>query len=341
MKQALVLAAVAALSTPLAGAPASPGGRLLVANKGDHTLGLVEPGAGRQVAALAESGITAHEVAASPDGRFAYLPIYGDSGVGRPGSDGSTIDVFDLGAHRRVATIDLGRPERPHAAHFGRDGRLYVTTELTNTITVIDPRTNTVVDRIPTGQAESHMLVLSRDGRRAWTSNVGPGTVSAIDLAAKKVVAVIPVAKKAQRIALSVDERHLFTADQGAPRLAVVSTAKNTVERWVDLPGIGYGSAPTPDGRFLLVAVLTTSQVAVVDLAEWKVTRAIDVPKAPQEVVVRPDGRVAYVSCDASGKVAAIDLAAWAVGRLIDAGPFVDGLAWAPLSRDEGRRPEE
>ncbi len=276
MKQALVLAAVAALSTPLAGAPASPGGRLLVANKGDHTLGLVEPGAGRQVAALAESGVTAHEVAASPDGRFAYLPIYGDAGVGRPGRDGTTIDVFDLGAHRRVATIDLGRPERPHAARFGRDGRLYVTTELTSTITVIDPRTNSVVDRIPTGQAESHMLALSRDGRRAWTSNVGPGTVSAIDLAAKKVV-----------------------------------------------------------------AVTTTSQVAVVDLKEWKVTRAIDVPKAPQEVVVRPDGRVAYVSCDASGKVAAIDLATWAVDRLIDAGPFVDGLAWAPLSRDEGRRAEE
>ena len=157
--------------------------------------------------------------------------------------------------------------------------------------------------------------------------------MSAIDLAARKVAAVIPVSKKAQRIALSVDERRVFTSDQGAPRLAVIDTAKNAVERWVDLPGIGYGAAPTPDGRFLLVAITTVNQVAVVDLQSMKVARAIDVPKAPQEVLVRPDGRVAYVSCDASRQVAAIDLAAWKVDALIDAGAAVDGLAWAPAAK--------
>ena len=65
---------------------------------------------------------------------------------------------------------------------FGKDGRLYVTTEITSTLTVIDPRTNRVVERIPTGQVESHMVALSRDGSRAYTSNVHAGTVSAIDL---------------------------------------------------------------------------------------------------------------------------------------------------------------
>ena len=327
------LLALAAAATPAAAPPARPSGLLLVANKGGRTLGIVDPASGRQVTTVPASGVTPHEVAASPDGRFAYLPIYGDSGVGRPGSDGRTMDVIEVASRQRVATVDFGRPERPHEALFGADGRLYVTTELTNTITVVDPRTNAVVDRIPTGQAESHMLVLSRDGKRAWTSNVGPGTVSAIDIAARKVTAVIPVSKMAQRIALSVDERRVFTSDQGAPRLAVIDTATNAVERWVDLPGTGYGSAPTPDGRFLLVAIPAAGQVAVVDLAAMKVVRSIDVPKAPQEALVRPDGRVAYVSCDQSAKVAAIDLAAWKVDRLIDAGASVDGLAWASAAK--------
>lgn len=332
----VVLAALlvlAAPAPPTAAPAAATSGLLLVANKGDHTLGIVDSEAGRQVATVPQTGVTAHEVAASPDGRFAYLPIYGDSGVGRPGGDGRTMDVVDIASRERVATVDFGRPERPHEALFGPDGRLYVTTELTNSITVVDPRTNGVVDRIPTGQAESHMLALSRDGRRAWTSNVGPGTVSAIDLAAKKVTAVIPVSKKAQRIALSADERWLFTSDQGAPRLAVIDAGKNRVDRWVDLPGIGYGTAPTPDDRFLLVAIISANQVAVVDLDSMKVARAIDVPRAPQEVLVRPDGRFAYVSCDASRQVAVIDLATWKVERLIDAGPMVDGLAWAPAAR--------
>ena len=55
--------------------PNAARGLLLVANKGDHTLGIIDPEAGRQIAAVPESGVTGHEVAASPDGKFAYVPI--------------------------------------------------------------------------------------------------------------------------------------------------------------------------------------------------------------------------------------------------------------------------
>src|SRR5262249_6340859 len=79
---------------------AAAGPLLLVANKGDHTLGIVDPQAGRQLATVEESGITGHEVIASPDGLTAYVPIYGNSGVGRPGTDGQTLDVIDIAARR-------------------------------------------------------------------------------------------------------------------------------------------------------------------------------------------------------------------------------------------------
>lgn len=304
-------------------------GLLLVANKGEHTLGIIEPDAGRQLATVAQSGITGHEVIASPDGRTAYVPIYGDSGVGKPGSDGRTMDVIDLRSRRRVATIDFGRSERPHCPLFGPDGRLYVTTELSRSITVIDPRTHEVLERIPTGQPESHMLALTRDGKRAYTSNVGVGSVSAVDLVARKVAAVIPVSAKAQRIALSVDDRLVFTADQTEPRLAVIDTQTNRLKQWVSLPGIAYGTAPTPDGRWLLIALVGTNAVGVLDIVSLQLARTIDVPKSPQEIVVRPDGRFAYVSCDRSRKVAVLDLKAWKIERLIDAGALADGLAWA------------
>jgi YVTN family beta-propeller protein len=332
MNEAFVVVTVAAVlgaAVRGAGAPA-PGGLLLVANKGDQTLGIVDPVAGRMVASVKQSGVTGHEVVASPDGKTAYVPIYGDSGVGQPGSDGRTMDVIDIVARKRVATVDFGGGQRPHHPVFGPDGRLYVTAEVTNSIKVVDPRTNAVVDTIPTGQPESHMLVLSKDGTRAWTSNVGAGTVSAIDVPSKSVAAVIHVAARAQRIALSADERWVFTADQDAPRLAVIDTRTGKLALGVALPGIGYGTAPTPDGRWLLVAMPGLGQVAVLDLKSMEVARTVDVPKAPQEVLVRPDGRVAYVSCDASGQVAEIDLAQWKVARLIPAGPMADGLAWAP-----------
>jgi YVTN family beta-propeller protein len=328
MNGAFVLVTLAAsAAAPVRGAGA-PAGLLLVANKGDHTLGIIDPMAGRMVATVNESGVTGHEVVASPDGRTAYVPIYGDSGVGRPGSDGRTMDVIDLVARKRVAKVDFGSGQRPHQAVFGPDGRLYVTAEVTNSIKVVDPRTNAVVDTLPTGQPESHMLVLSKDGTRAWTSNVGVGTVSAIDVPSKSVAAVIHVAARAQRIALSSDERWLFTADQDAPRLAVIDTKTGKLAPGVALPGIAYGTAATPDGRWLLMALPGLNQVGVLDLKSMEVARVLDVPKSPQEVLVRPDGRVAYVSCDASGQVAEIDLSEWKVARLIAAGPLVDGLAW-------------
>src|SRR5579871_4643747 len=50
-------------------------GYLLVANKGTEAMGIIDPSAGRQIAEVAEGGTTGHEIAASPDGRTAYVPI--------------------------------------------------------------------------------------------------------------------------------------------------------------------------------------------------------------------------------------------------------------------------
>ncbi|HEY1963857.1 MAG TPA: cytochrome D1 domain-containing protein, partial [Acidobacteriaceae bacterium] len=271
-----------------------------------------------------------HEVAASPDGRTAYVPIYGNVGVGKPGLDGHEMLIIDLPSRKIVGRIDFGHGVRPHEPVYDpARNLLYVTTELDHAVAVIDPKTLKIVGSVPTGQPESHMLILSHDGRRGYTANVGLGTVSVLDLVGKKTVAVIPISKETQRIAISNDDRWVFTSDQTKPRLAVIDTATNKVKSWVPLPGTGYGAAPTPDGRFLLVAVPPTNQVAVVDLASMQVVRNIDVPASPQEVLVRPDGKVAYVSCNTSGKVAAIDLTQWKVQNLIIAGKFADGLAWA------------
>jgi YVTN family beta-propeller protein len=305
-------------------------GLLLVANKGEHTLSIIDPVAGHQVASVAEDGVTGHEVAASPDGKLAFVPIYGNSGVGRPGTDGQLIRVIDLEKREITGTIDFGKGLRPHCAVFGpRNGLLYVTTEIENTISIIDPNSLKVIGTIPTGSPESHMLAITGDGKRGYTANVGPGTVSVLDLEAKKVITIIPISKTTQRIALSPDDRWVFTADQTTPRLAAIDTSANAVKCWVELPGKGYGMAATPNGRWLLVALIGINKVGVVELATMKLARTIDVPRTPQEILVRPGGEVAYVSCDASGQVAALNLNDWKVDKLINAGKGADGLAWA------------
>ena len=328
------LTTFAVLLTALAATFATPThaqSRLLVADKVDQSLAIVDPTTGKVIASVPEGGNTGHEVVASPDGKLAFVPIYGNSGVGRPGTDGANIAVIDIASHKATGNIAFNHGVRPHCPMIGpKDGLLYVTTEIDKTVTIIDPKTLKIVGTLPTGQSESHMLALSHDGRRAYTANVGPGTLSVIDIAAREVLKVIPISGNTQRIAISNDDKWVFTADQTKPQVAVIDTATNSVAKWIPIEGIGYGSAPTPDGRWLLVALPDQNKVAVIDLKTMQVARNIPAGgDYPQEVVIRPDGKSAYVSCMHSDQVAEIDLATWKVKRMISTGKYADGMAWA------------
>jgi YVTN family beta-propeller protein len=321
------MAVVLALSAGIAQAQQA---RLLVDEKGDHNLAIVDPVAGKVVADVAEGGITGHEVAGSPDGKLAFVPIYGNSGVGKPGTDGRKIIVIDVATGKLAGEIDFDHGVRPHCAVFGpKDGMLYVTTELDHSVTIIDPKTLKIAGSIPTGQAESHMLAISHDGLRGYTANVGPGTVSVLDMKARKTLAVVRISGNTQRIAISNDDKWVFTADQTAPRMAVIDTSTNSVARWVKLDGLGYGGAPTIDGRWFLLAIPDENKVDVIDLKTMSLAHSVDVGKNPQEVLVRPDGKAAYVSCMSGNQVAEIDLATWKVTRSISTGKATDGLGWA------------
>jgi YVTN family beta-propeller protein len=341
MVRATVGMVVLGLVTMTVAADAQSGGHLLVAEKTSQSIKIVDPAAGKVIAAVREGEPqgkdTGHEVAASLDGKFAYAPVYGDSGVGKPGTDGRNMVVIDIASHKLVGNVDFGHGVRPHCAVVAPpmagfpEGVLYVTTELDKTVSIIDPKTLKIVGTVPTGSEESHMLAITHDGRWGYTANVGPGTVSVLDLKARKVVKIIPIAKTTQRISVSMDDKMAFTSDQTKPELDVIDTATNTVKARVPLASYGYGTASTPDGRWLLVPMMDVNKVAVVDLKTLTVAKNIDLAAGthPQEALVRPDGKAAYVSCDHSGQVAEIDPATWTVRRMIDTGKVSDGLAWA------------
>lgn len=308
------------------------GPRLFVVNQGDKTVSVVDPATNRQVAVINEHQTTmhGHEIAVGPDNRTVYMPIYGSSGVGSPGLDGTEMLVFDSQTGAITGRVDFGAGVRPHCVVYEPARKLiYVTTELEDAITIIDPKSLAIVGKVPTGAKQSHMLAITRDGKRGYTSNVNPGSVSVLDLVNRKAVAVIPVSGVAQRIAVSRDDRWVFTSDQTQPRMAVIDTATNSIARWIELPGHGYGSATTPDGHWLLVPIPAKNEVAVVDLRTMTVARTITVDKSPQEMLVRPDGKFAYVAGAAAKKVSVIDLKQWKQVASIDVGNYPDGLAWA------------
>ena len=94
-------------------------GFLLVLNKQDDTLMMFDEPSHRSVATI-PVGHEPHEVAATPDGRKAFVSNVGDD----------TVSVVDL-VHRKVATtIHADHLDQPHGLAVTPDGRtLLVTSE--------------------------------------------------------------------------------------------------------------------------------------------------------------------------------------------------------------------
>lgn len=304
-------------------------GRLLVVCKGDQALHVIDLDTGETAGRISASGFTPHEVAASMDGTRAYLPIYSDAWLGRPGTDGRLIDVVDLVGMRVVDDIPLEFASRPHDVAVGGDGLVYVSTELDDSLSVIDPAERRPVARLPTGRPQSHTFRLSPDGTRAYSANVDSGSVSILDVATESLVDVVEVADEINRISISPDGSTVFCADQRRARLAVIDVESRGVS-WIELPSRGFGTEVTPDGRSLVVALRGESQIAVVDLVERAVVSVIDVPSQPPAIVVHPEGTHAYSACDAAQQVVEVDLVRGRVSRVFATGTDPDGMCWAP-----------
>lgn len=327
----LLLGPALLAQAPLA---APPPGLLLATNQYANTLSIIDPVMGKEIAVLPEEHITGHELATSPDGRTVFIPIYGNTGVGKPGTDGHEILAVDIASRHIAHVIDLGHGVRPHKPIYNpADGLLYVSAELDNAIDIIDPKSFKLVGSIPTGEPQSHMFVLSPDGHRAYTANVSTGTVSVLDLKARKLVTVIAVARQVQRIAISNDGALVFTSAVDKPELDVIDTRTNTVQTRIPLLSNSYGAAATADGHSLLLALPSIDQVAVIDLRTLKVARTIPTPPGPQAILLRPDGHAAFVSCVRSKTIVTINTDTFQVAQTIAAGNGVDGLAWANTAR--------
>jgi YVTN family beta-propeller protein len=329
LRSSLHLLSLVGLSLAASGysqSAANPRGVLTIVNQHEHSVILYDLST-RSTLATIEVGVNGHELAISPDGKFAYVPIYGDSGVGIPGSDGRTIDIIDLHTATLAGQIDLGKAVRPHCAKFGPDGLLYVSAELANAIFVVDTAARKLIAEIPTGQTQSHMLVIAPDGRRAYTANVESGTVSVLDLQKRVLVTVIPVAKHVQRISISPDGHLVFTHDQNQPRIAVLDTATNAVASFITLPNTVYSSAVTPDGKTLL-ANAPAGKIFKIDLTSSQITATFDVPPSAGELIITPDGKHAFLSCPKAGSIQILDLRSGKLAHPIALSKGVDGVGW-------------
>jgi DNA-binding beta-propeller fold protein YncE len=336
-KQLLLLAAT------LCAMPA-PAETLLVVRKTGDAVDFVDPGSGLRLASVA-LGHAPHEISVSPDGRRAVVSNYGTRE-----QPGSTLSLVDLEQPRELGRIELGPHTRPHGVAWFAPDRIAVTTEGSRHLRVVDPESGRIVAAIDTGQDGSHMVAVSADGSRAYVTNIGSGTTTAIDLAAGRKLADITTGAGSEALALTPDGRELWVAARADGHLAIIDTTSLEVTMRLPLPGIPIRIALTPDGRTAFVTCAGSSELVAFDVASRREIgrRKVDVPLAPGAgqrpfagiargsalpvgLRVAADGRSVHVAATMGDRVVRYDAATLEPLQSIEIGGEPDGLAVTPV----------
>jgi len=303
----------------------TPSPALLVLNKEDNALAIVDPVAGKVVGRV-PTGEAPHEVTVSADGTLAFVANYGAQ------TPGSTISVIDLASQKELRRVDLGPLRRPHGIMFA-DGRAYFTAEVNKLIARYDPETNQIDWLLGTGQNGTHMVLLSKDRNRIFTANIGSDSITAIDRASGPMgwsETVIPVGKGPEGIDLSPDEKELWAAHSRDGGVSIIDLAAKKVTGTLDVHTKRSNRLKfTPDGNRVLISDLEAGDLVVLDAPSRREIKRMKLGRNPEGILMAPDGARAYVAVAGDNQVAIVDLKTLEVTGRISTGSGPDGMAWA------------
>ncbi len=123
-----------------------------------------------KVLARVPVGVDPHEVIASSDGKTAYVSIYGGGSL-------HTLNVIGLVAKKPLFNIDTRPLFGRHGLTFV-NGMVWFTAEGSKAVGRYDPAAHKLDWCMGTGQDRTHMIYVTANGKKIYTTNVASGTVS-------------------------------------------------------------------------------------------------------------------------------------------------------------------
>jgi len=340
-------------------AQATPQRALLALSKGDHTLAIIDP-VSLKIVATVPVGTDPHEVIASADGKTAYVTIYGGGSL-------HELDVIDLVAQKALPSVDTKPFMGPHGITF-MGGKVWFTAEGTKTVVRYDPATGKFDWCMGTGQNRTHMIYVTPDLKRVYTTNVSSATVSIlVDTLMQGsfgpppgggnpppgapqtgrtqqggpppgfrpqphsdwLQTVIPVGKGSEGFDVSPDGKELWTAGADDGIITVIDPGTKQVIASIDAKVNGANRLKfTPDGKRVLVSSLRTGDLFVLDAATRKLIKTISTGHGGAGILIDNDGSRAFIGCTGDNYIAVVDLNTLTVTGHIPING-ADGLAWA------------
>ncbi len=327
---------------------------LLALSKTDHTLAVIDPVTLKVIARI-PVGEDPHEVIASSDGKTAYVSNYGGGSL-------HELNVIDLVANKPLFNIDTRPLFGPHGLTFV-NGKVWFTAEGSKSVGRYDPATGKLDWSMGTGQDRTHMIYVTADGKKVYTTNVSSGTVSIlVDTLIKPghfgpppnsmppvmshppnnfpppgakphedwIQTIIPTARGSEGFDVSPDSSELWTASSEDGTISIIDLAAKKLSAKIDAKVFGANRLKfTPDGKMVFISSLQSGELVIFDAKKHNEIKRLKIGHGAAGILMDTDGSRAFVACSADNYVAVIDLKTLEITGHIDVGGVPDGLAWA------------
>jgi YVTN family beta-propeller protein len=248
-RRALIAAAVLTLASTaflLADANHPTGTRgILLIDKVGGQIRFIDPVTYKERAAF-KVATNPHDFALTADRKTAYVPLYGDGIYGRNPNPGHEVVIVDMEAQKIAGTIDVAPYRAPHGIQVDAQGmiavpggtqgiavspdgkRVVIMASAEPTALVIDPATDTIVDRITLANQKGggYKAYYSPDGKYLLTMNLGSASINIFDAAnLRGMQHTLTVGKDPMGFAFSADGKTVLVANHGDGSVSVVDLA--------------------------------------------------------------------------------------------------------------------
>jgi YVTN family beta-propeller protein len=202
--------------------------------------------------------------------------------------------VQEISIADKLIGLEIPTGAEPEGLALSADGKtLYVTSEVTDMVHVVDTKAGAVTDNIIVGTRPRRFLLLP-DGKELWVSNELSGQVSVIDRATNKVSTTIDFLPPGFRqvdvtpvgMTMTKDGKTAIVALGRANHIAFVDTATRKVEDYVLVGSRAWGAALSPDEKTLYVTNGLSDDLSIVDMKSRKPIKAVPVGRVPHSVIV-------------------------------------------------------
>lgn len=317
-------------------AQSTPKRSLLALSKADHMLAIVDPVTLKVIVRI-PVGEDPHELIASTDGKTAYVTIYGGGSL-------HELNVIDLVAQKPLLNFDTRPLFGPHGLTF-INGKAWFTAEGSKSVGRYDPVSGKLDWSMGTGQDRTHMLYVTGDGKKVYTTNMSSGTVSIIadtliqpgKMAPPNakpredwIQTIVPVGRGSEGFDVSPDGRELWTAASEDGTIFIIDLGGKKLAAKIDAKVLGANRLKfTPDGKLVFISSLQSGELTIYDAKSHAEVKRLKIGHGAAGILMDPDGSRVFVACSADNYVAVIDLKTLEPTQHIDVGGVPDGLAWA------------